>query len=347
MNSKFKNFHIITLFTLLILIGGKNTSAQTIDNELPQDKIRNDDKRKLEVVKDTINYKDLYTIFTSLASFSSNNKLIKLHSLRYDNGQVGGVNIGTYEHEWNHYKNYMFGSKIHGLTKEETFLLEFYNELTSFCLTDLVGHRKWFLEDILNKGDFFLKDTSTMETRYERWLTGIFLSKDSSIYKETARKMIEDGPSKEEIEIIVKSNTEYLLNSKQYYDQFIRNTGLTLAESKKIKKPNHKNIFEEIVKNMFIVYIDNKEINLLKYESNNFILNMNQSLLSNQKIQDMIFQTKPKVLEYKHAIKDFNKADRKFQRAKNKTEKLFKKEQNKKHKEIVKLKKQIDELQNK
>lgn len=328
-----------------MLITGNRISAQTINNELPPDKIRNNDKRKLEIVKDTVEYKDLYKI-GELASFNQNDKLIKSHLLQNYNGQVSEIAIGTYEHEWNHYKNYMFGSKTQNLTKEETFLLQFYDELTSFCVTDLKGHREWFLEDILNKGEFFLRDTSTIETMYERWLTGIFLSKDSLNCKNIANKMLKYGPSKEEVEIIIKSRIDYLLNSKQYYNQFIKNTGLILAESKKIKKPNHKNIFEEIVKNMFIVYIDNKEINLLKYESNNFILNMNQSLLSNQKIQDMIFQTKPKVLEYKQAIKSFNKADSKFQRAKNKTERLFRKEQNKRHKEIVKLKKQIDKLQN-
>jgi hypothetical protein len=124
-----KTFHLYALMTAALLAHGK-TAAQTPGNELPKEKVRVNETRTLQIKTDTVKASS-----KTLGSFNSNTLTISytflnhvfLKFLNKDNS----ANTGTIQHEWNHYKNYMFGSELARNTPEDAFLLVFLDELLS------------------------------------------------------------------------------------------------------------------------------------------------------------------------------------------------------------------------
>ena len=117
-----------TLLTLGLMMGGK-AAGQTKDDKLPQEKIRVTDDRPLTRI-DTLGI-NIHPGPELAGQFIAKDMALLINKSLEEN-----YKSEVLRHEWNHYKNYMFGSNLHRKSIEDAIWLAFLDELTSFIVDD-------------------------------------------------------------------------------------------------------------------------------------------------------------------------------------------------------------------
>jgi hypothetical protein len=247
------------------------------------------------------------------------------------------VDGSFYEHEWNHYKNYMFGSMTTGLTPQETWLLGFYDEMSSQMVNEL-SFRDMLLQEIAaGRGEFYNDyDTSLMERDYHRYLVGSIRAADSADRASAAKRMLDSGLSAAELRAMLESTSKYLLESAHYRRQFISGATGILVKSVRIRF-NHKKLFNKIARDLFVLYSGGVEIDLLKFDGLDPISQISAELLKNPDVAAAIVEADSAA---KEIIMSRRENEAKIAQYK-KAQKKFEKEQAARMKQISRLEKQI------
>jgi hypothetical protein len=143
-----KKFHI---FALLVLLSSGISYGQTRDDKLPKDKIKVSDTRKLRRVS------GYYAEDGENPRFQEWDLSMYLPIIRYSADSIVDTSKDrkTVTHEWNHYKNYMFGVKLPRKTIEDAFVLSSSNEILSWFAHTLAEWPEF--DQIMKERPEFLK----------------------------------------------------------------------------------------------------------------------------------------------------------------------------------------------
>ncbi len=255
--TNFKRFYIWTLLALSLSMAQK-TAAQTYNDSIPVSKMRvHPDKPLTKKISRQSNILGSYSAY--------------LNKITYDG------NARTYRHEWNHYKNYLMGAGLGGETFEQSYLLNALNEILSHFI-----------------------DNVTIDTK-SRESGKIF----DSVYKENKRQQIKK---------IINQQTDYVLSSNSYLKAFSVNANIhqTLfhiddilqllddlknrlnspggkSDSLQIHKiPNIDKSTMRIIKDMYVFYIDDVELDLNAYLTEQDIQEINSNILNHKQSKKII-----------------------------------------------------------
>lgn len=139
------NFKKYFLILFLAMVSSGYARAQTADNSVDSSRIKVTETRKLETKILKPSAKDS-TYFKRDAKYCEENGIIRTRQFSYSYFVLNELAIylvtdeydsetkKSYRHEWNHYKNYLFGAYLKRKTVEEAYILAVLNEIISRVL---------------------------------------------------------------------------------------------------------------------------------------------------------------------------------------------------------------------
>lgn len=221
------------------IITAKISNAQTTNDTLPASKTRITDNRPLKKV---FIKKDSAEIS---GGFKINTKTI------YYYGEDNFENKQINRHEWNHYKNYMFGAHTFRNKIEDSFLLGVIDELIC-CIAGS--------DVIASLNDSFLTHTDKKWLLIRRMDEFAYFIMNDDVYKSDFRKHA----------------TFFCTKSKN-----IENMKTSYISDESV---------DYIIKDMLVLYIDNNTIDLNKYLNESDISRINKIILSDKSSRNFFIE---------------------------------------------------------